>query len=259
MPVELDLVEQTGLSSIDQERKNLLRLQSRHSVRSISVMTRTLNEVLNWAQLPWIDFLKIDVEGHELSVLKGLDLSRFRPKVLVVETTDPLIHEGGRVAMDKRPRLAADFKAIQTAIESSGYVNLFFDGLNTWWADQHLDAETIHRFRNAFSTPVNVFDTISPMEQRRVERMLGRRIDRLARARQGDVQALHRQYQITANLKGDMARQQDEIENLSLELQDALLQLNQLRESSSWKLTKPYRQLGEQLRKLRGSSSSLRR
>ena len=32
-----------------------------------------------------IDFLCIDVEGHELDVIKGLNLNKYRPSVIVVE------------------------------------------------------------------------------------------------------------------------------------------------------------------------------
>ena len=34
------------------------------------------------------DFLSLDVEGHELEVLKGFDITKFSPKVIVVEYLD---------------------------------------------------------------------------------------------------------------------------------------------------------------------------
>lgn len=36
-----------------------------------------------------IDFLKIDVEGHEREVIEGADWTRWRPRVLVIEATKP--------------------------------------------------------------------------------------------------------------------------------------------------------------------------
>ena len=39
-----------------------------------------------------IHFLKIDVEGHERSVLEGMDFSRFRPWILVIEAVAPNTH-----------------------------------------------------------------------------------------------------------------------------------------------------------------------
>jgi len=32
-----------------------------------------------------IDFVDIDVEGNELNVLKGFDLKKFRPKIILLE------------------------------------------------------------------------------------------------------------------------------------------------------------------------------
>lgn len=53
---------------------------------TIEVATRTLDDILTEAQAPVpIDFISIDVEGHELDVLEGLDLARWRPRLLLVE------------------------------------------------------------------------------------------------------------------------------------------------------------------------------
>jgi FkbM family methyltransferase len=52
-----------------------------------TVVTKTLTSVLD-ANLPSgtnIDLLTIDVEGHDLQVLKGLDLAKYRPKVIIIE------------------------------------------------------------------------------------------------------------------------------------------------------------------------------
>ena len=52
----------------------------------ITVRTRTLDDILTDANAPSpIDFISIDVEGHDLEVLDGLDLDRWRPRLLVVE------------------------------------------------------------------------------------------------------------------------------------------------------------------------------
>jgi Methyltransferase FkbM domain len=49
------------------------------------VEIRTLNEVLAEARNPKLDLVSIDVEGTELQVLRGFDLERHRPGVLLVE------------------------------------------------------------------------------------------------------------------------------------------------------------------------------
>jgi FkbM family methyltransferase len=50
-----------------------------------TVEIRTLDDILAEAGNPHIDFLSIDVEGTELDVLRGLDLRRHRPRILLVE------------------------------------------------------------------------------------------------------------------------------------------------------------------------------
>jgi len=52
----------------------------------IEVPARTLESVLDEIPgLPPIDFLSLDVEGYELNVLKGLNLSKHRPAYILVE------------------------------------------------------------------------------------------------------------------------------------------------------------------------------
>lgn len=52
------------------------------------VSTTTLNNVVREHELAAIDFLKIDVEGHEMSVLSGLDFQSIRPRVIIAEFED---------------------------------------------------------------------------------------------------------------------------------------------------------------------------
>jgi FkbM family methyltransferase len=46
---------------------------------------RALSDLIDRYRLPEIDFMSLDVEGFELSVLKGVDLGRHRPRYLLVE------------------------------------------------------------------------------------------------------------------------------------------------------------------------------
>ena len=61
--------------------------------RKSRIRANTLQNIIdkstfkNWT----IDFLSIDVEGHELAVLKGLDLDLYKPRVICVETWDRTI------------------------------------------------------------------------------------------------------------------------------------------------------------------------
>src|SRR5438093_11350898 len=52
----------------------------------IDVPVRTLDDILFEARAPkGFDFLSIDVEGHELEVLSGFDLGRWRPRLILLE------------------------------------------------------------------------------------------------------------------------------------------------------------------------------
>jgi hypothetical protein len=54
--------------------------------RVIDVPIRTLDDILGEGQAPApIDFLSIDVEGHEVDVLRGFDLARWRPRLILLE------------------------------------------------------------------------------------------------------------------------------------------------------------------------------
>jgi FkbM family methyltransferase len=72
--------ESTGISSL---------AAFRDSHREVAkVRTITLNEIVARHGLVKVDFLKIDVEGFEMAVLRGLDLDRLKPSVIVAEFED---------------------------------------------------------------------------------------------------------------------------------------------------------------------------
>lgn len=49
------------------------------------VQVRTLDAILDEAQITAIDFMSIDIEGNELPALRGLSFTRFRPRLIVIE------------------------------------------------------------------------------------------------------------------------------------------------------------------------------
>ena len=54
----------------------------------LDVPTSTLSAVLDQAGVGEVDLLSLDVEGHELEALKGLDLERHAPRYILVEILD---------------------------------------------------------------------------------------------------------------------------------------------------------------------------
>lgn len=88
---------------------------------AIQVDARTLDEILADAKAPSpIDFISIDVEGHEIEVLDGFDLARWRPRLILVE--DHVL----------------DLRLHRTLI-SRGYSWVRRTGLNGWYVP-HEDA-----------------------------------------------------------------------------------------------------------------------
>ena len=80
--VDLDLMSTVAASLSSQE------LQA-HVASVVEVVGRTLSEIITSSPFDEIDFLSLDVEGFELSVLEGLDSTLHAPKVVLVETADP--------------------------------------------------------------------------------------------------------------------------------------------------------------------------
>lgn len=72
----------TSLTPAHRERLDHLGLKW----REVRVSVRTLDSILEEASPPCIDFVSIDVEGGELAVLRGFDIRRWKPAVVIVES-----------------------------------------------------------------------------------------------------------------------------------------------------------------------------
>lgn len=66
----------------------------------ISVQVRPLKNVFEEEKLTYIDYMSIDVEGHELNVINGIDFSKVKINVLTIENNSP----GFRTYGDERIR-----------------------------------------------------------------------------------------------------------------------------------------------------------
>jgi len=109
-------------------------------VVEVSVPLRTLNAICAEHVRGEIHFLKIDVEGFEGEVLRGLDLARWRPWILVVEATLPGSRE-------------TNHDTWEGMILPHGYQFAYFDGLNRYYvADEHRELLAV------LDIQANVFD-----------------------------------------------------------------------------------------------------
>ncbi|WP_095052718.1 FkbM family methyltransferase [Pseudomonas sp. Irchel s3b2] len=111
----------TGLSTLDpalaQQHKD-----AGMDVRSQTVKSRTLASICEQhARNRPIHFLKIDVEGHEETVLRGMDFTQWRPWIILIET--PWERD----------------QTWETLVTGAGYQSILFDGINTYYlAEEHL-------------------------------------------------------------------------------------------------------------------------
>lgn len=119
-------IPNSGLSTTDRDVAERHR-KAEWTIEEMDVPLRTLNSIITEHPLPAIHFLKVDVEGAEESVLRGIDFSVFRPWIILVEVTRPLSNE--RCDGPLRPIL-----------EAAGYSFAFFDGINSFFvAREHAE------------------------------------------------------------------------------------------------------------------------
>jgi FkbM family methyltransferase len=110
----------------------------------VVVPTTTLAQVCKEHVDGPIDFMKIDVEGSERLVIESGDWDRFRPRVLVIEATEP---NSCIPSHERWEHLVLD----------QGYRCVLFDGLNRFYA-QHDDREA----GDVLGRPANVLDSYEP-------------------------------------------------------------------------------------------------
>jgi FkbM family methyltransferase len=123
--------------------------------REHDVPVVTLAELLDrHAGQRTVDFMSVDVEGHERAVLAGGDWRRWRPRIVVVEATRPLSME----------QTHGQWEGI---LLDAGYLLATFDGLNRYYVREEDRARI-----GDLVVPANVFDAYVPWEQqKRIEEL----------------------------------------------------------------------------------------
>jgi FkbM family methyltransferase len=111
--------------------------------RQIDVPCIRLSALLDSYRERDIHWMKIDVEGMELSVLRGWAPSPARPWVVVIESTLPLSQEPSHAAWEP-------------IVLGMGYDFAYFDGLNRFYVSRQ--QRELLKF---FSAPPNVFDAFA--------------------------------------------------------------------------------------------------
>ena len=109
-----------GWSTCDRDQADAIVAEHRVEYQLKTVPVRTLKDVYDeYVDRP-IDFLKIDVEGHEQGVLEGADWDRCRPLVVLVECFPPTHAHSTRHLWE-------------SLLIEAGYLPALFDGLNQFY------------------------------------------------------------------------------------------------------------------------------
>lgn len=169
-----------------------------------------------------VDFLKVDVEGFEREVLAGADWSTFRPRVVVVEATEPNTavpsHEGW-----------------EPILLEVGYTCAMFDGLNRFYARSEEP-----KLLEALAVPANVldaFDSHSVLhESGEAERSIRNLEDALRRAEHAWGTARYAQER-AAIADEDLAILRDDLAASQMRAAQALAELQALQGTMTFRYT----------------------
>lgn len=171
-----------------------------HQVAELAVPVRTLASICAEHVRGEIHFLKIDVEGFEAEVLRGMDFARWRPWVLVIEATLPNSRE-------------TNHEAWEHLVTGQRYRYAWFDGLNRYYvAEEHL------ALMRHFGIQPNVFDDY-----------ISWHLDRAWAANTVAERSLREKELETDAVRTELHDMIQFAEHLEMEKQDALAQVAQLR------------------------------
>ncbi len=124
----------TGLSTIDKGLSEHYAGQG-HGIREYRIAGNTLDTILSRHGIKEVHFLKIDAEGAEKEVLRGIDLKMIRPWIILVEACEPLSS-------------VPSYREWEDLLTRRAYDFVYFDGLNRFYLAREHQSR-----RNAFSSP----------------------------------------------------------------------------------------------------------
>ncbi len=222
---ELRLFEvvDTGLSTTNEAYASQHAEEHGYTVHQLKVPVQTLSTILSHHTVTDIHFLKIDVEGSERFVLKGLDLSSFRPWIIVIEATKPMT-------------ATLDFEIWESLLTQQNYSFVYFDGINRFYlSNEHPE------LAQAFAVPPNLWD--------RYQRISEYEAHESITALEENVRALKAELVLQERSKQSLERSQQTLDKA----------LHELINSRSMKVTAPLRKGLDIARKVKRSPKSLSR
>jgi len=204
-------IPDTGLSTSNKEYAEKHENENGFANNEIQVPQKTLTSICEEFHVSPIHFLKIDVEGAELSVLNGLDLKIIRPWIILVEATLPGTQK-------------EEYQLWENILLSGGYHFTYFDGLNRFYVAD----EKVSELKSLFSAPPNIFDGFThinsvELENKNVEstnelKSLSKKLDSAhVELENSQTQLLNNKTEIE-NLKGKLSSQLNDLDSCESEL-----------------------------------------
>ena len=241
----------TGLITIFPASRGLSSLHPSHTAamerKDLEVEVLPLHQILQPYAEQAIHFLKVDAEGSEREVLLGMDFSRFRPWVVLVEATAP----------ESQTRISEHW---QETITKNGYKKVYFDGLNEFF----LASERME-LASRFEVPPNVFDDFelaAILREREWRREMESVLRGEIRARDDELSTARKQIDSTEATLGStqaalalseaaVAKLNSDRGELARALQTSRETLDQVFKSRSWRWLAPIRNINFALRSYR--------
>jgi FkbM family methyltransferase len=201
----------TGLSTLDPVVAHAHEKAGRAAhVETVPLLT--LKDVCAHIGPRAIHFLKVDVEGGELAVLKGADLLNCRPWVVVVEATTPM----------SQTRSDHEWRSL---LQTCRYEPVLFDGLNLFWIAKEKSDLAQH-----FSASANVFDrfvTAENLERREQLELATAERDRLSEELEQSGKSLRDEVDsLRASQSGELTKVQIQLDRLRSELHSAIQEIH---------------------------------
>jgi FkbM family methyltransferase len=118
------------LSTIEKDDKHFARIKSLSDkeIKKITVKTARLDDILFERGITDIDFITIDVEGHEMSVLSGMSFGAISPRIVIIEDNSN-----------------GEDNQVKNFMESVAYTRFKRTGCNDWYAKKDDELVTVSR------------------------------------------------------------------------------------------------------------------
>ena len=222
--VKINAVPNTGLSSLSPINTKCIE-EAGMQLEERQIQVKTLNSILESLEIKKkrFEFLKIDVEGFELEVFKGVDLFLYRPKIILCEVTQP-----------NSKKFVEEYEEICKVVEMQGYQKVYFDGLNQWWAEETVKNDMAKHF----ILPPTVFDStlISPASSTNARKELNQARNHLRHLQIRQEELLIKNSDLLQQIKEEISEKSGILQQLEQEREKKsklLQQLEQEREKKS--------------------------